>query len=137
MGRTAVVGLTLALLAAALSGCASPNEEWADTVNPCCGQDLIEKGVEPPVDRCADMVVDQVTAMRLMKDLTGGAVAHWEVRLIPGGPACIWRMWPGDTSFKAENVQPDWVGDEPARGDTTAAESARSAPVPETETGGP
>jgi len=116
------------VLAALAQGCASTTPEWAQSINPCCGQDLIANGIEPPQDRCADIVVDQQTAFRLMKDLSGGAVAQWEVRLIPGGPACIWRTWPGDLEFEPENVQPDWLGNEPAPEDSTAAPS-----VPETE----
>jgi hypothetical protein len=116
-GKRACVALVLAALA---QGCASTTPEWAESINPCCGQDLIAQGIEPPQDRCADIVVDQETAFRLMKDLSGGAVAQWEVRLIPGGPACIWRLWPGEVGFKPENVQPDWVGNEPARQDSAA-----------------
>ena len=124
-------GLSAAcLLAAALlagGGCARTNPEWAESLSPCCGQDLIEKGIEPPQDRCADIVVDQRTAFRLMKDLGGSAVAHWEVRLIPGGPACIWRIWPGDASWEPDNVQPDWLGREKSP-DNVAAPDSTGAP---------
>ncbi|MBD3349011.1 MAG: hypothetical protein GF400_07425, partial [Candidatus Eisenbacteria bacterium] len=103
IGKRDGVGAARALVCAALglvalAGCARTGPEWATDLNPCCGQDLMEKGVEPPQDRCADIVVDQRTAFLLMKDLGGSAVAQYEVRLIPGGPACIWRVWPDDTS---------------------------------------
>jgi peptide methionine sulfoxide reductase msrA/msrB len=76
-------------------GCATQNPKWAKSTNPCCGQDLLAQGITPPEDRCADLVVDQDTAFRLMMSLGGSAALQWHVRLIPGGPACIWRVWPG------------------------------------------
>lgn len=122
MRRTRMVAVvSLALLA---QGCTTVAPEWAESINPCCGQDLLEKGIEPPEDRCADIVVDQETARRLMMDMSGGAVAHWHVRLIPGGPACIWRVWPGRDAAVPENVQPDWLGTEPASEDSTGADDS-------------
>jgi len=122
MPALALFSLLVALAAISL-GCASTTPEWAEGINPCCGQDLMERGIEPPQDRCADIVVDQQTAFRLMKDLGGSAATHWEVRLIPGGPACIWRLWPGDLSDEPRGVQPDWTGsDENALPDTTAGQ---------------
>ncbi len=109
------------VLAVIAQGCTSTTPEWAESINPCCGQDLVSQGIEPPQNRCADIVVDQQTAFRLMKDLSGGAVTHWEVRLIPGGPACIWKIWPDEVGFQPENVQPDWIGNETAPGDSGAA----------------
>jgi len=85
----------LALAVALAVGCATQNPKWAKSTNPCCGQDLLAKGITPPEDRCADIVVDQDTAFRLMMGLGGSAAVQWHVRLIPGGPACIWRIWPG------------------------------------------
>jgi len=95
MRAVRVAASVVAVLLALGSGCAMQNPEWAKSTNPCCGQDLLLKGITPPEDRCADMVVDQDTARRLMMGLGGSAASQWHVRLIPGGPACIWRIWPG------------------------------------------
>jgi hypothetical protein len=87
---------TVALAALAATGCATRTPDWAASVNPCCGQDLVAVGIEPPEDRCADIVVDQATAWQLMAALGGGAgTTQWHARFIPGGPACIWKDWPG------------------------------------------
>lgn len=105
-----VVALALAL------GCATQNPKWATSTNPCCGQDLLLRGITPPEDRCADLVVDQETAFRLMMGLGGSAALQWHVRLIPGGPACIWRIWPGmskDDFLAARLARADDGGDMP------------------------
>lgn len=107
--RTAALRITVlaASLAVLLSGCARHNPEWATSVNPCCGQDLMLQGIEPPEDRCADIVVDQETARRLMADVASGSgMTRWHVRFIPGGPACIWREWTGLTEDDFEHVDP-------------------------------
>ncbi len=98
-----VIGGLLLTLA---TGCATQNPEWAKSTNPCCGQDLLLKGITPPEDRCADMVVDQDTARRLMMSLGGSAASQWHVRLIPGGPACIWRIWPGVSKKDYRETRP-------------------------------
>jgi hypothetical protein len=90
-----------------LVGCSRRNPEWAGAVNPCCGQDLVLLGIEPPEDRCADIVLDQETARRLMASLASGSGGtQWHVRFIPGGPACIWEQWPGLTDDDFMHVDP-------------------------------
>jgi hypothetical protein len=112
-----VLLLTLPLI----QGCGLRNPTWADSVNPCCGQDLVLRGIEPPEDRCADIVVDQETARRLMADIAGGdGLTQWHVRFIPGGPACIWREWPGLTDKEFRDVEP------PPELEKSALEAARS-----------
>jgi hypothetical protein len=117
-----LVGGTLVALGLVAAGCALQNPRWAASTNPCCGQDLALKGIVPPEDRCADIVVDQETAYQLMMSLSGSAAAQWHVRLIPGGPACIWRVWPDVRREDFDLVAPP--GDsgaakaEPAPGDT-------------------
>jgi hypothetical protein len=122
---TAIVAFVLA--SAVLYGCSLRNPAWADSVNPCCGQDLVLRGIDPPEDRCADIVVDQETARRLMADVAGGSgLTQWHVRFIPGGPACIWREWPGLTDEHFRDVEPP----EAAEGsDLEAAQSDSGAPV--------
>jgi hypothetical protein len=74
------------------------NPEWAESINPCCGQDEVAAGLTPSEDRCADMVISQDAALRLAWQVAAGSgMTQWRVRLIPGGPACIWRKWPGVT----------------------------------------
>jgi hypothetical protein len=102
------IALSFALLClAASAGCSQRNPRWASSVNPCCGQDLILKGIEPPEDRCADIVLDQETARRLMSDIaSGNGVTRWHVRFIPGGPACIWETYSGLTRDDYLQVDP-------------------------------
>ena len=130
MRRQSVIAVAL-LAALVLPGCSMKNPTWADSINPCCGQDLVLRGIEPPEDRCADIVVDQQTARRLMADVASGSgMTHWHVRFIPGGPACIWSMSPGLTSDDFRDVEPPEGVQADAReaawGDSSAP-SARSA----------
>jgi hypothetical protein len=124
MFRAAVLLTTALVCAAGCAGCARTSPEWAAHVNPCCGQDLILLGIDPPEDRCADIVVDQATARRLMMDI-GASTSHWHVRFIPGGPACIWEEWPRlDEDAGLYVDPPDDVQQEQlraARGDTGSA----------------
>jgi len=124
MRRLSVVAL-LVLPVLLACGCSSRNPTWADSINPCCGQDLVLLGIDPPEDRCADMVVDQLTARRLMADVASGSgMTHWRVRFIPGGPACIWYKWPGLTDDDFRDVEPpgdiEGASGEAAPGDSTA-----------------
>ena len=121
-----LVVLPLAVLL--LPGCSVRNPKWADSINPCCGQDLVLRGIEPPEDRCADIVVDQETALRLMADIASGSgMKHWHVRFIPGGPACIWNEWPGLTDDEFRDVKPPEGAQEraleAAQGDSSAPSS--------------
>ena len=114
------------------AGCTSTNPGWAASINPCCGQDLIELGIDPPEDRCADMVLDQRTARALMADVASrSGVTHWHVRFIPGGPACIWRQWPGLTDDDFIHVSPpeevDTRAREAAQADTTETDSSEGS----------
>jgi len=125
-------GALLLMLSLVLStGCSSRNPSWADAINPCCGQDLVLRGIDPPEDRCADIVLDQETARRLMADVASGSgMTHWHVRFIPGGPACIWQEWPGLTEEEFREVelpaeQEDGRGDAPP---DSAAAAAQEAP---------
>jgi len=125
-------GVLLLMLSLVLStGCSSRNPSWADAINPCCGQDLVLRGIEPPEDRCADIVLDQETARRLMADVASGSgMTHWHVRFIPGGPACIWQEWPGLTEEEFREVElpaEQEDGREDARPDSVAA-PAQGAP---------
>lgn len=117
MRALGTAGWVLLALAALAAGCATQNPEWAKSTNPCCGQDLALRGITPPEDRCADMVVDQDTARRLMMGLGGSAASQWHVRLIPGGPACIWRIWPGISKSDFQEARPPAA----AEGDTVPA----------------
>lgn len=126
---TAFVILMLTLVM--FAGCSLRNPTWAESVNPCCGQDLVLRGIEPPEDRCADIVVDQETARRLMADIAGGSgLTQWHVRFIPGGPACIWREWPGVTDKQFREVKPpegvDGDAIEAAMGDTVSPPSPQA-----------
>ena len=130
--RRLAASVVLLCAVAALQGCSLRNPTWAESVNPCCGQDLVLRGIEPPEDRCADIVVDQETARRLMADIAGGSgLTQWHVRFIPGGPACIWREWPGLTDEHFREVEPpgdiDETTLEPAPGDSTAPPAAASS----------
>ncbi|HYW68332.1 MAG TPA: hypothetical protein VE960_01900 [bacterium] len=122
MSRPAVALLLFLVLS---TGCSSRNPSWADAINPCCGQDLVLRGIDPPEDRCADIVLDQETARRLMADVASGSgMTHWHVRFIPGGPACIWQEWPGLTEKEFREVElPAEPEDdrEKTRPDSTAA----------------
>jgi hypothetical protein len=122
MRRPTAVGVLLLALHV-LQGCSLRNPTWADSINPCCGQDLVLRGIDPPEDRCADIVVDQETARRLMADLAGGSgLTQWHARFIPGGPACIWSQWPGLTDKEFRDVRPpedlEGGGREAAQGDS-------------------
>jgi hypothetical protein len=115
----------LVTLAGTGVGCSSRNPPWATSINPCCGQDLIIQGIDPPVDRCADIVLDQETARRLMTDIASGeGMTHWHVRFIPGGPACIWEMSPGLSEEDYRHVRPP-VGMEAAERQDAKADTAR------------
>ena len=97
----------VAVLAAWLVGCASTNEEFAETVNPCCGQDEIAAGREPSEERCADLVVSRDAVMSVAWSAAAGSgMTHWRVRILPGGPACIWRRWPGLTEEDYAQAEP-------------------------------
>lgn len=86
----------LLALVVVLGGCTSPNPEWATSLNPCCGQDEVLDGKEPSERRCADMVVSRESVMDIAWRMAAGSgMTQWRVRLLPGGPACIWRKWPG------------------------------------------
>jgi hypothetical protein len=132
MRPAAIAGL-LITACMLLAGCSVRNPTWAKSINPCCGQDLVLQGIEPPEDRCADIVVDQSTARRLMADIAqGNAVTQWHVRFIPGGPACIWYEWPGLTDDDFLDVEPPGESDggEAALPDTSGNETS-----PESERG--
>lgn len=122
--------VAIAAAGLAAGACTMQNPEWATSTNPCCGQDLMAKGITPPEDRCADMVVDQDTARHLMMSLAGSAASQWHVRLIPGGPACIWRVWPGVSREDFREARPPEAGDEEA-GNGAGADS--TAPEPDGE----
>lgn len=123
--------LTLVLVAVLATGCSRRNPPWAQSINPCCGQDLVLMGIEPPEDRCADIVVDQETARRLMADIASGSgMTHWHVRFIPGGPACIWRQWPGLTDDEFQHVEPPEEIQEEQREAVRGDTGAVAAPDP-------
>ena len=111
------VPLLLALVVL-LGGCTSQNPEWATSLNPCCGQDEVLEGKEPSERRCADMVVSRESAMDIAWRMAAGSgMTQWRVRLLPGGPACIWKKWPGldDDDYKYVLIRPE--------ADSTAVES--------------
>jgi hypothetical protein len=94
--RLGIAAPLLVALVPLLGGCTSPNPEWATSLNPCCGQDEVLDGREPSERRCADMVVSRESAMDIAWRMAAGSgMTQWRVRLLPGGPACIWRKWPG------------------------------------------
>lgn len=112
-----------------LVGCAFRNPEWATSLNPCCGQDEVLEGKEPSETRCADMVVSRESVMDVAwRVAAGSGMTHWRVRLLPGGPACIWRTWPGltDDDYKYALIRPD--ADSPAIDAAPADSSAPNRP---------
>jgi hypothetical protein len=114
--------LFIALL---VGGCSMQNPRWASSINPCCGQDELLEGEEPSEERCADMVVSREAAMQIAWGAAAGSgMTQWRVRLLPGGPACIWRKWPGLTDDDYLEVDPgaEAASDtlEKAPGDTTS-----------------
>ena len=129
-----LVGLSLLVC---IVGCSFHNEEFADTLNPCCGQDELLAGEVPSENRCADLVVSQDVAWALVGQLGGGSsMSHWRVRLIPGGPACIWYKWPGleDEDYLMIRAPEESIGATaaPASADTTAPADSTDAAAPET-----
>jgi hypothetical protein len=130
MLRMRLVGLSLLVC---IVGCSFHNEEFADTLNPCCGQDELLAGEEPSEPRCADLVVSQDVAWVLAGQLGGGSsMSHWRVRLIPGGPACIWYKWPGleDEDYlmiRAPEDSSDFAAPAPPEA-TAPADTTDSAP---------
>jgi hypothetical protein len=106
----AITAPLLLALVALLGGCTSQNPEWATSLNPCCGQDEVLEGKEPSERRCADMVVSRESAMDIAWRMAAGSgMTQWRVRLLPGGPACIYRKWPGltDDDYKYVLIRPD------------------------------
>jgi len=88
------------------------NPRWADSINPCCGQDEIADGKEPSEKRCADMVISRESVMDVAwRVAAGSGMTQWRVRLIPGGPACIWRKWPGVTDEDLDPADYEWYLD--------------------------
>lgn len=101
--------LLLSILVPLLDGCTFQNPEWATSLNPCCGQDEVFEGEEPSESRCADMVVSRESAMDIAWRMAAGSgMTQWRVRLLPGGPACIWRKWPGltDDDYRFALIRP-------------------------------
>jgi hypothetical protein len=124
--RTLVAAGTLSATLVMLTGCSVQSPGWAESINPCCGQDLVLQGIDPPENRCADIVVDQRTARRLMTDVAqGNAITHWHVRFIPGGPACIWYQWPGLTEEDFLEVDPP----EDVEGEVRNGDEMEAAPA--------
>jgi len=104
------VVLLLLALVPFLDGCTSQNPEWATSLNPCCGQDEVLEGKEPSERRCADMVISRESVMDVAWRMAAGSgMTQWRVRLLPGGPACIWRKWSGltDDDYKYVLIRPD------------------------------
>jgi hypothetical protein len=133
----ALVVLLLSTLVPFLDGCTFQNPEWAESINPCCGQDEMLAGEEPSESRCADMVVSRESAMALAwRMASGGGMTEWRVRLLPGGPACIWRKWPGltddDYAYALRRAGSDSVVGNPAPPDTTSAVGPGAAQDPAT-----
>jgi hypothetical protein len=120
----------LAALLVLAQGCAMQNPEWAESINPCCGQDEVAAGLTPSEDRCADMVMSQEAALRLAWQVAAGSgMTEWRVRLIPGGPACIWRKWPGVTDDDFRRVSAAVEAEEPLTG-RAPADSGAVVPAP-------
>lgn len=129
-GPTILLLLTLVPL---LNGCTSLNHEWAASLNPCCCQDEVLAGEEPSESRCADMVVSRESAMDIAWRMAAGSgMTQWRVRLLPGGPACIWRKWPGLTEDDYDYVlirsEPDSDAVERASADTAAVGAVEASP---------
>jgi hypothetical protein len=135
------VRLLLPMVFALLPGCAMQNPEWASSTNPCCGQDEIQTGQEPSEPRCADLVVSREEAMSLAWRVAGGsAMNEWRVRLLPGGPACIWRKYPAVTKecfeeARASATTPEHAG-RPAAADSSS-NASRPAPPDSSSADGP
>lgn len=122
------VGVALASALLALEGCASRNPEWAEGLNPCCGQDEVLAGEAPSEPGCADLVVSREAALAVAwMAASGSGMTQWRVRLLPGGPACIWKKWPGLT-------EEDYL-DAQDLGEASAGDTLRAA-LPDT-TGAP
>lgn len=120
----------LVVLVALVQGCTIQNPEWADSINPCCGQDEVAAGLTPSEDRCADMVISQEAALRLAWQVAAGSgMTEWRVRLIPGGPACIWRKWPGVTEDDFRRVSAAAAAEEPLT-EPARADSGVVVPAP-------
>ena len=122
----------LLVLVPFLSGCTFQNPEWATSLNPCCGQDEVLEGKEPSERRCADMVISRESAMDLAWRMAAGSgMTQWRVRLLPGGPACIWRKWPGltDDDYEYALIRPDAdsAAVEPAAADTISPDGPETA----------
>lgn len=123
--RILALGLCLGILSG--SGCASRTPEWAESIDPCCGQDEVLAGMEPSESRCADFVVSREAALALAwSAAAGGGMKHWRVRILPGGPACVWKKWPGLTeedyligAERSEEARPDTLT--PDVGDSTGS----------------
>jgi hypothetical protein len=127
-----LVVLLLSILVPFLGGCTSQNPEWAESINPCCGQDEVLAGGVPSENRCADMVVSRESAMALAwRMASSGGMTEWRVRLLPGGPACIWRKWPGltddDFAYALRRADSDSAVLNRARSDTGSADGGASA----------
>jgi hypothetical protein len=108
-----------------LVGCTSPNPEWATSLNPCCGQDEVLEGKEPSESRCADMVISRESVMDVAwRVAAGSGMSRWRVRLLPGGPACIWRKYPGltdeDYEYALTRPEADSIAGEAAASDSAA-----------------
>ncbi len=105
-----ITAFLLSALVPLLDGCTFQNPEWATSLNPCCGQDEVLEGEEPSESRCADMVVSRESVMDIAWRMAAGSgMTQWRVRLLPGGPACIWRKWPGltDDDYEYALIRPD------------------------------
>jgi hypothetical protein len=124
--------LLLVPLVPFLHGCTFQNPEWAESLNPCCGQDEVLEGNVPSEGHCADMVVSRESAMSLAWRMAGGGMTHWRVRLLPGGPACIYRKWPGltedDYAYALIRPDADSSSAEPAATDTASPEQSQEVP---------
>ena len=70
---TRVTALALCCLFMLVPGCASRNPEWAESINPCCGQDEMLAGEEPSENRCADMVLSREAALALSLSAAAGS----------------------------------------------------------------
>lgn len=130
--------LLLSTLVPFLGGCTFQNPEWATSLNPCCGQDEVLEGEEPSESRCADMVISRESVMDLAwRVAAGSGMTQWRVRLLPGGPACIWRKWPGltddDYEYALIRHDADSTASEPAAADTVSPNRPETAHGPSPE----
>jgi hypothetical protein len=127
-----LVVLLLSPLVPFFNGCTFQNPEWAESINPCCGQDEVLSGGEPSENRCADMVVSRGSAMAIAwRMASSGGMTQWRVRFVPGGPACIWRKWPGltddDFAYALRSADSDSAVHDAAPSDTGSAEGGGAA----------